>query len=44
MRERIQGKLNEQKTNIDMGKLKAGIYIIEVLTTSGKINQKIIKY
>ena len=43
-REQITGTLNTKKTNIDLGKLKPGIYIIEILTTSGKTSRKLIKY
>ena len=43
-REQINGTLNMKKTNIDLGKLKPGIYIIEILTASGKASRKIIKY
>jgi photosystem II stability/assembly factor-like uncharacterized protein len=43
-REQIHGRFSGMKTEIDLGKLKAGIYFIEVLTTSGKTNHKIVKY
>lgn len=43
-REQINGTLNTKKTDIDLGKLKPGIYIIEVLTASGKTTRKIVKY
>ena len=40
----IHGKFVGIKTEIYLGNLKAGIYIIEVTNVSEKINQKIIKY
>ncbi len=43
-REQIHGRFFGMKTEIDLGKLKSGIYFIEVLTTSGQTSHKIIKY
>lgn len=43
-REQITGILNMKKTEINLEKLKPGLYIIEVITVSGKTSRKIIKY
>ena len=42
--EQINKKIIGMKTEIYLGELKSGIYIIEVINSSEKINQKIIKY